>query len=136
MKTGQHRYIWTNNRIYCSRGQKKTRLFTFTLKSVEWCGEQQPVSHVRRSSTTSNTYKNTYSASSATFLTHNMKCTKCKMQYFGYRYSNSVRKDFFLLTWLFKASLDPLREPAQVTVTVQGVGTKSPGHTHTTQTHN
>lgn len=35
----------------------------------------------------------------------------------------------FLLTGLFEASLDPLREPAQVTVTVQGVGTKSPKHT-------
>lgn len=55
---------------------------TFTLESVEWRGEQEPVSHVRRSRTTSNAR-------------------------------------------LFEASLDPLREPAQVTVTEQGVGTKS-----------
>ena len=35
----------------------------------------------------------------------------------------------FLLTGLFEASLDPLREPAQVTVTVQRVGTESPVNT-------
>lgn len=33
------------------------------------------------------------------------------------------------LTRLLKASLDPLREPAQVTVTVQGVRTEGPAET-------
>lgn len=35
----------------------------------------------------------------------------------------------FHLTRLLKASLDPLREPAQVTVTVQGVRTEGPAET-------
>lgn len=38
---------------------------------------------------------------------------------------------FFLLTGLFEAGLHPLREPAQVTVTVQGVSAESPADTHT-----
>lgn len=38
---------------------------------------------------------------------------------------------FFLLTRLFEAGLHPLREPAQVTVTVQGVSAESPADTHT-----
>lgn len=53
------------------------------------------------------------------------------MQYFGYVYFNSFLIVILLLTRLFKASLDPLREPAQVTVTVQRVGAKSPRHTQT-----
>lgn len=59
-----------------------------------------------------------------------MHMTADNMSYCNYRYSNSISMAIFHLTRLFEASLDPLREPAQVTVTEQGVGTKSPRHTH------
>lgn len=92
----------------------KKRLCTFTLKFVERCCQQESVSHVRRSSATSDACKN-----------REMKWNI---------WVTVIFKGIFIViclrTGLLKTSLDPLREPAHFAVTVQGVSTKSPRETH------
>lgn len=107
----------------CERIQKRRHGFTFTLESVERRCKQQPVDHVWRSGTASDACKNTSNKSRLQPLSVFSLVGMLAWCYFDC--CHCLFMCFSFLTRLFETRLHPLGEPAQVTVTVQGVGPKS-----------